>query len=51
MFKTVEEVRYTNDQKDTLYVLFTDDDDTLQEMYIEPNGAEHKENPVAQHII
>ena len=43
MFKTVEEVRYTNDQKDTLYVLFTDDDDTLQEMYIEPNGAEHKE--------
>mgnify|MGYP001468589102 CR=1 FL=1 len=43
MFKTVEEVRYTNDQKDTLYVLFTDDDDSLQEMYIEPNGAEHKE--------
>jgi len=43
MFKTVEEVRYTNDQKDTLYVLFKDDDDTLQEMYIEPNGAEHKE--------
>ena len=43
MFKTVEEVRYTNDQKDTLYVLFTDDDDLLQEMYIEPNGAEHKE--------
>jgi len=43
MFKTVEEVRYTNDQKDTLYVLFKDDDDTLQEMYIEPNGTEHKE--------
>ena len=43
MFKTVEEVRYTNDQKDTLYVLFTDDDDSLQEMYIEPNGTEHKE--------
>jgi len=43
MFKTVEEVRYTNDQKDTLYVLFTDDDGTTQEMYIEPNGAEHKE--------
>lgn len=43
MFKTVEEVRYTNDQKDTLYVLFTDDDGTTQEMYVEPNGAEHKE--------
>lgn len=43
MFKTVEEVRYTNDQKDTLYVLFTDDDGTTQEMYVEPNSAEHKE--------
>lgn len=43
MFKTVEEVRYTNDQKDTLYVLFTDDDDSLQEMYIEPQSPEHKE--------
>ena len=43
MFKTVEEVRYTNDQKDTLYVLFTDDDDTIQEMYIEPNSTDHKE--------
>jgi len=43
MFKTVQEVRYTNDQKDTLYVLFTDNDDVVQEMYIEPNGQEHKE--------
>lgn len=43
MFKTVEEVRYTNDQKDTLYVLFTDDNDTIQEMYIEPNSTDHKE--------
>ena len=43
MFKTVEEVRYTNDQKDTLYVLFTDEDNTVQEMYIEPNGTEYKE--------
>ena len=43
MFKTVEEVRYTNDQKDTLYVLFTDDDGTTQEMYIEPQSPEHKE--------
>jgi len=43
MFKTVEEVRYTNDQKDTIYVLFTDDDDSLQEMYIESQSPEHKE--------
>ena len=43
MFKTVEEVRYTNNEKDTLAVLFTDDNDTLQEMYIPADGPERKE--------
>ena len=43
MFKTVEEVRYTNNEKDTLSVLFTDDDDTLQQMYIPVDGPERKE--------
>ena len=43
MFKTVEEVRYTNNEKDTLAILFTDDDDTLQQMYIPADGPERKE--------
>jgi len=42
MFKEVQEVRYTNETQDTLYVLFNDDDGNTQEMYIENGGADHK---------
>jgi len=40
MFKKIENVRYTNSAHDTLYVLFYDDDDNRQEMYIEASGPE-----------
>ena len=40
MFKKIENVRYTNSAYDTLYVLFYDDDDNRQEMYIESSGPE-----------
>lgn len=40
MFKKIENVRYTNSAHDTLYVLFYDDDDNRQEMYIESSGPE-----------
>ena len=40
MFKKIESVRYTNSAHDTLYVLFYDDDDNRQEMYIESSGPE-----------
>ena len=42
MFKEVLEVRYTNEEQDTLLVLFNDDDNNTQEMYIEVDGADHK---------
>lgn len=42
MFKEVQEVRYTNEAQDTLYILFNDDDGNTQEMYIENGGADHK---------
>tara|TARA_B100000902_G_C27053021_1_gene785080 strand:+ start:230 stop:784 length:555 start_codon:yes stop_codon:yes gene_type:complete len=40
MFKKIEDVRYNNSAHDTLYVLFIDDDDNRQEMYIEASGPE-----------
>ena len=40
MFKKIEDVRYTSNAHDTLYVLFIDDDDNKQEMYIESSGPE-----------
>ena len=43
MFKKIEDVRYTNSAHDILYVLFIDDDDNKQEMYIESSGPERDE--------
>ena len=43
MFKKIEDVRYTNSAHDILYVLFIDDDDNKQEMYIESLGPERDE--------
>lgn len=40
MFKEIVEVRYTNQEQDTLYVLFEDDDGVNQEMYIPAEGPE-----------
>ena len=43
MFKKIEDVRYTNSAHDILYVLFIDDDDNKQEMYIESSGPERNQ--------
>ena len=47
MFKKIEDVRYTNSAHDILYVLFIDDDDNKQEMYIESSGPERDEIAVS----
>lgn len=43
MFNKVFEARYTNNAKDTIYVLFEDlPEDGTQEMYIEPGSPDHE---------